>query len=194
MKIRTSLFRPLAVCVAAILISAAAFAQEPTDRGRQSFDFVLTLVEGSSASSAGSDFPADWKTIEKTLRPISPAKAFRPIGTFQARGGTDGSVYYEGIWIERGTQIGRFAKVQWNVASIAAQESYITSKIVNFSLQIPAVINVQQPEKSRDDQTFKLFLNGVGLPVGVPTVLGTLNIDGGSAPVYIVLTVRTTQR
>lgn len=191
MKIRTSLFRPLAVCVAAILIAGSAFGQTTPEKPGESFDFVLQLIEGGQGASVNDGLPAGWEKVEKQLRSTFSVKGFATIGTFVVRGTTNGTAGYEGNW--RANENGNKAAsvVRFSLANLGLVDGKIVARTGNFYLGIPAVIDLQQPANARDEQIFKITLYGVAVEPNTPTVLGSLQVGGIDDPVFVVLTAKT---
>jgi len=191
MKIRTSLFRPLAVCVAVIFISISAFAQATPEKPGESFNFVLKLVAGVQGADVKDGLPAGWDKVEKHLRSTFSVKGFETIGTFGVRGAIGGTAGYEGSWNMRASDGKRLSTIRFSLSNLSRDGGTIAAKNANFYLEIPPIFDPQQGAKARDEQVFKLTLYGLALEANTPTVLGSLQIVGVDGPVFVVLTART---
>ncbi len=191
MKIRTSPFRPLAVCVAAILIASSAFGQATPAKPGESYNFFLQLIAGSQGASVKETLPAGWDKVEKQLRSTFAVKGFEAIGTFAVRGTIGGSAGYDGHWDGLSKADKGSPTVRFSLSALSLEDGKLVAKNGNFYLGVPATIDVQQPANARDEQVFKITLYSVALEPNTPTVLGSLQIRGVDGPVFVVLTAKT---
>ncbi|MCC6452314.1 MAG: hypothetical protein IT171_05450 [Acidobacteria bacterium] len=188
MNFGTSLMRSLAVCFAAILFAAGIFGQQPTNQPGQSFDFILHLVEGGQNSTVKAGLPSGWDGIEKDLRSTFSLKGFSNVGTFVTRGATEGAVSNEGSWNSPGVNGRTMTIIRYSITGISQAGGKIVARTANFDLRVPPVVNVQEPAKSRDDQTVKLFISNLAFEPNMPIVLGSFCLAGIDGPIFAVLT------
>ena len=191
MKIRTSPFRPLAVCVAAILIASSAFGQATPAKPGESYNFVLQLIAGSQGASVKETLPAGWDKVEKQLRSTFSVKGFETIGTFAVRGTVGGSAGYDGHWEGLSKKGKGSPVVRFSLSALSLEDGKLVAKNGSFYLGTPATIDVQQPANARDEQVYKITLYSVAIEPNTPTVLGSLQIEGVEGPVFVVLTAKT---
>ena len=188
MNFRASLVRTLSLCFAAILFAAAAFGQQSTTQPGQSFDFILHLVAGGQNSTVKAGLPSGWDDLEKDLRSTFNLKGFSNVGTFVTRGATEGAVSNEGSWNAPVINGRTMAIIRYSITGISQAGGKIVARMANFDLRVPPVVNVQEPAKSRDDQTVKLFISNLAFEPNMPIVLGSFDLVGIDGPIFAVLT------
>ncbi|MEZ5421996.1 MAG: hypothetical protein R2682_02725 [Pyrinomonadaceae bacterium] len=191
MKIRTSPFRPLAVCVAAILIASSASGQATLTKPGESYNFVLQLIAGGQGSSVKDKLPAGWDKVEKQLRSTFSVKGFETIGTFVVRGTVGGSAGYEGRWDGLANKSERSPTIRYSFSGLSQSNGKIVAESGSFLLAVLLPVDRQQPVAPRDEQGFRITFNDLAFEPNTPTVLGSLQIGGVEGPVFVVLTAKT---
>ncbi|HQZ83089.1 MAG TPA: hypothetical protein PLR83_07705 [Pyrinomonadaceae bacterium] len=191
MKIRTSLFRPLAVCIAVIFIASSGFGQTISEKPGESFNFVLQLVAAGQGSGVKDGLPIGWEKVEKQLRSTFSVKGFETVGTFAIRGTIGGTVGYEGRWSGPSKDTARVSVARYSLSDLSLDEGKIVTKDVNFFLAIPPSLDFQQPASVRDHQVFKVTMSSLAFEPNSPTVLGAFQIAGIDGPVFAVLTAKS---
>lgn len=76
--------------------------------------------------------------------------------------------------------------IRYSITGISQAGGKIVARMANFDLRVPPVVNVQEPAKSRDDQTVKLFISNLAFEPNMPIVLGSFYLADG--PIFAVLT------
>ncbi|MCZ2389857.1 MAG: hypothetical protein LC113_02135 [Acidobacteria bacterium] len=189
MKFNLSFLRPFAICAAAFLFAAAAFAQGTAGK-TASFDLTLQLIGSGGGTNPTGSLPEGWDKASKALRPFFADKKFGTIGTFQVRSASGGSVSYEGVWARPDLQI---PAVKFSLQRISFEDGRLGSKQLSFTMIVPAKVNVAQPELGRREQYVRVDLNDLSIEPNSPTVIASIDIGGESGPVFVVLTAKPAQ-
>lgn len=188
MNFRASLVRTLSLCFAAFLFAAVAFGQQSATQPGQSFDFILHLVAGGQNSTVKAGLPPGWDDLEKDLRSTFNLRGFSNIGTFVTRGATEGAVSNEGSWNAPAVNGRTVAIIRYSLTGISQAGGKIVARMANFDLRVPPAVSVQEPARSRDEQSVKLFISNLAFEPKMPIVLGSFDLAGSDGPIFAILT------
>lgn len=188
MHVRTSLFRAFAALAGTLLVVAAAFAQPPSEKPRESVNFVMQFVEAGAAGSNLGE-PADgWKKIEKQLPNDLRPSAFRKVGEFWARGAMGGGLSFSGIWSDASADTNLVgAGVNWAFDGLGGDGDKVVAEGFKMNLVLPAgmfklPLGAPTPERWLSFSTRELAVDR-----NVPTLLTTFDLPGTRRKIFVVL-------
>jgi hypothetical protein len=195
-----NLSKPLRLLVFVCLFSAAAAisALAQTDdrtRGEASYEVTLQVLLGSNDAGARSELPGKLENVTRQLRSTFGFTNYRVASTFFARVGNNGNFEYKSTADLQGRESTDEALtfLNWSLISFRKVDNGFRAQSFKFGSQVPVRTATAKDESGKQSfvvnyESIGLSLSNIGVPVNVPTLLGTLTMPRTSGMLFLVMT------
>ncbi len=184
--LRTLIFMSLVFGLASF--SLAQTEEKP--RTEPNFDITLQIVVGSNEAGRG-ELPQNLNSISRQLRSIYPYSTYRVANTYMGRVGNNGSFEYKSLADLLGSQPNPATAsfLEWSIGNLRMGENAFVANSFRFGARIPVNLAVASgPGNTVTYESIGLNLARVGVPVGTPTLLGTLSLPKTDGTLFLVMT------
>jgi hypothetical protein len=185
----------------AVPVSFALGQSDDQQRPEANYEITLNILVGSNEAGARTDLPSNLTNISKQLRSAFPYSSYRLANTLMGRVGNNGSFEYKSVANLLGTETDADAMsfMEWSVGSFRAVQNGFQAQSFRFGARVPVKTGSVKDDSGRVSQMFNyesigLNYSRVGVPVNVPTLLGTLTLPRTNGTLFLVMTVTSADR
>ncbi len=189
-------------------LGIAAYGQgDPKQAIDASYDISLKIVIGSNEAGKSGDLGQDLAGVSRQLRSTFPFASYRLAGTFIGRISNTGNYEYKSvsnIFEPVAGQRNSPTFLEWNVSNLrsgqtAKGENAFQIQQLRFGARVPVVVDGDGPEAGKrasgvSYESIGLSLVRIGLAEGAPTLIGTINLPGSEGTMFLVMTIRPSDR
>lgn len=173
-----------------------AFAQA-SGAPEPNYEVVLHLVHGSDGGQS-EKLPKRLSDISKQLRDEFPYTSYRVSDTYVGRIGKNGAFHYKSISDIFGQPAGGPPSfLEWSIVAsrtASGPQDMLQMQAFRFGARIPVQTGGPAPETGKPMQFVNyeqvgINMDGTGMRIGTPTLIGTLSLPKTSGTIFLVLTV-----
>ncbi len=174
-----------------------AFAQA-SGAPEPNYEVMLHLIHGSDGGQS-EKLPKRLSDISKQLRDEFPYSGFRVADTYVGRIGKSGAFYYKSISDIFGQPAGGAPSfLEWSIAASRTasnpQQNMLQLQTFRFGARVPVQMGGPSNEPGRPAtaisyESVGVNMDGTGIKIGTPTLIGTLSLPKTSGTIFLVLTV-----
>lgn len=195
------MIKPKFFCIllTTLLFVPSVFAQQVSKQEADpSYEVVLRILKSSAAKTS---FPADLSPVVKELEERYNFGGYRLISNHLHRVGIRGNVHYRSLLDELNPSGPGKVKSQWKFRRLQSLtgsngREYVSFQHFSFEAGIPLPSGLRE-SSGRDlepviiAEVINLALENFSIPVGDPTLIGTLDMPKSDDVLFFVLTVKS---
>lgn len=172
------------------LVAVSRSQTEEKQSTEPSYNITLQIVVGSN-DDGRSELPENLKNISQQFKSIYPYSTYRVTNTYMGRVGNNGSFEYKSLADLPGHQsnTGAASFLEWSIGNLRLGDNSFVANSFRFGARIP--VNLAVAGEIGNTTTYEsigLNLARVGVPVGTPTLLGTLSLPKTDGTLFLVMT------
>ena len=193
---------PLLFSMSVVLFAAPTSFAQPKGQPTQSYEAVFHVLVGDGGTSGGAKLPADLTAVTRQLNGSFGYTNYRLANTFIGRVGSNGVLEYKGVSDSFAGNAGQGATtfVEFNLglrsdAQTPAAADALSVRPLRFSARVPVRVPAQNGPTGQSPEAFSyenvgLSVSALELPLGRPTLVGTLTIPRSAGTMFLVVTIR----
>ena len=179
--------------IAALVFGFASFSLAQTEekpRTEPNFDITLQIVVGSNEAGRG-ELPQNLRSISQQLSSIFPYTTYRVANTYMGRVGNNGSFEYKSLadLLSSPSNSASASFLEWSIGNLRIGENVFVANSFRFGARIPVNLALASgPGNTLTYEPIGLSLARVGVPVGTPTLMGTLSLPKTDGTLFLIMT------
>jgi hypothetical protein len=169
---------------------------QPSDTG---YEAVLNILVGSNEASPGKGLPKSLSAVQRQLNENFAYSNYTLSNTLLSRLSSPGDVEYKSVSDRLGKEAGDYPTfVDWSLQlrpAAPTQAGRLQMENFRFGARVPVVTaRIKGPDGQSPGTTayepIGLTTRRVMLPVGKPSLIGTVSLPGTAGMLFLVLTIR----
>lgn len=169
---------------------------QPSDSG---YEAVLNILVGSNEATPGKGLPKSLSAVQRQLNENFTYSNYALSNTLLSRLSSPGDVEYKSVSDRFGKEVGDYPTfVDWSLQlrpASSAQVNKLQMENFRFGARVPIVTaRVKGPDGQSPGtaayESIGLTTRRVVLPIGKPSLIGTVSLPGTAGTLFLVLTIR----